>query len=74
VREQLIALRIMGRTFTPEVCRQLVDDHLGAEAKTGRVSLESVHAIAFQRYAVVRLVPVGKMIDEVLAAAGISGE
>jgi hypothetical protein len=72
VRDQLAALRMMGRTFTPEVCRQLIDEHLGAEAKQGQVSLDSVHAIAFQRYAVVRLVPVGRVIDEALAARGIT--
>ena len=72
VHQQLAALRMMGRTFTPEVCRQLIEEHLGAEAKQGPISLDAVHAIAFQRYAVVRLVPVGKVIDEVLAAHGIA--
>ena len=72
VRDQLAALRMMGRTFTPEVCIQLIDEHVGAEAKKGPVSLDSVHSIAFQRYAVVRLVPVGKVIDDVLAARGIA--
>lgn len=68
VREHLMALRMMGRTFTPDVCRQLIDENVGAEAKNGPISLDSVHAIAFQRYAVVRLVPVGKVIDDVIAA------
>jgi hypothetical protein len=70
-REQLAMLRMMGRTFTPEVCRQLIDENLAAEANKGPIALDSVHAIAFQRYAVVRLVPVGTVIDEVLAAHGI---
>jgi hypothetical protein len=71
VREPLTMLRMMGRAFTPEVCKQLVEETVGSEARTGAISLESVHALAFQRYAVVRLVPVGKDIDEVLAAADI---
>ncbi len=71
VARQLQMLRTMGRVFTPDVCRRLVDESVGGEARTGAVSLESVHAIAFQRYAVVRLVPVGREIDEVLAASGI---
>jgi hypothetical protein len=72
VRDQLGVLRMMGRTFTPEVCRQLVYENVGPEAKRGGIALDSVHAIAFQRYAVVRLVPVGKVIDEVLATRGIA--
>jgi hypothetical protein len=71
LREPLTMLRAMGRTFSPEVCRQLVDENVGPEARAGAVSLESVHAIAFQRYAVVRLVPVGRDIDQVLDAHGI---
>src|SRR5262249_6435645 len=71
VRAQLEVLRAMGRAFTPDVCRRLIDENLGAEARAGAISLESVHAVAFQRYAVVRLVPVGREIDEALAAAGI---
>jgi hypothetical protein len=74
LREPLRALRTMGRVLTPDVCRRLIDDQLGAEARAGALSLDSVHAVAFQRYAVVRLVPVGREIDEVLAAAGIGLE
>ena len=72
VRAELGMLRAMGRTFTPEVCRGLVEDSVGAEARGGSLSLDSVHAVAFQRYAVVRLVPVGGIIDDVLASAGIA--
>ena len=66
VRPQLAALRAIGRTFAPDVCRKLVEDTVGDEARQGAVSLDAVHAIAFQRYAVVRLVPVGSIIDDVL--------
>jgi hypothetical protein len=72
VRTALATLRMMGRTFTPEVCRRLVDDSVGGDARSGPISLEAVHAIVFQRYAVVRLAPVGRDIDEVLARAGIA--
>lgn len=72
VRPQLVMLRAMGQTFTPEVCRKLIEDSIGEEARSGALSLESIHALAFQRYAVVNLVPVGHEIDEALAAAGVS--
>jgi hypothetical protein len=72
VRPQLAMLRAMGQTFTPDVCKKLIEDSIGAEAKTGALSLESIHALAFQRYAVVHLVPVGEEIDHALAAAGVA--
>jgi hypothetical protein len=57
--------------FSPDMCRKLVDDEIGAHLDNGALSLEQVHAIAFQRYAVVHLVPVGAVIDQVLGAHGI---
>jgi hypothetical protein len=71
VRGQLAMLRAMGRVFTPEVCRGLVDDEIGAHLEGGALSLEQAQAVAFQRYAVVHLVPVGAVIDEVLGGHGI---
>jgi hypothetical protein len=71
VREQLKVLRAMGRAFTPDACRAMLQDAVGPEAKSGAIGLDAVHAVAFQRYAVVRLAPVGRDIDEVLGAAGI---
>jgi hypothetical protein len=71
VRDGLSMLRTMGRVFTPDVCRQLVDEEVGPRVKNGLVDLDQVHAVLFQRWAVKRLVPVGKAIDEVLAAHGI---
>ncbi len=72
VRDSLSMLRTMSQVFTPEVCRGLVQDSVGPEAQKGPISLQSAHAIVFQRYAVKRLVPVGKVVDEVLGARGIS--
>ena len=71
VRGQLAMLRTMGQVFSPDVCRKLVDDAIGAHLHDGALSLDQVQAIAFQRYAVVRLVPVGAVIDQVLGAHGI---
>jgi hypothetical protein len=71
VRGQLAMLRTMGQVFSPDVCRKLVDDAIGAHLHDGALSLDQAQAIAFQRYAVVRLVPVGAVIDQVLGARGI---
>lgn len=71
LREQLSMLRTMGREFSPEVCAKLVDDEVGPHVVAGSVTIDQAHAIVFQRYAVVLLVPIGKIIDEVLAAHGI---
>jgi hypothetical protein len=71
VRGQLAMLRAMGQVFSPDVCRKLVDDAIGAHLHDGALSLDQVQAVAFQRYAVVRLVPVGAVIDQVLGAHGI---
>ena len=70
VAPALVELRAMGVAFTPAVCRQLVTENVHPQA--GAVGLADVHTIVFQRYAVVRLVPVGKDIDEVLAARGVA--
>jgi hypothetical protein len=69
--EQLLVLRAMGQTFTPEVCAELVATEVGPHVIDGKVGIDDAHAIVFQRFAVVNLVPVGKVIDEVLAAKGI---
>jgi len=71
VREGLSMLRTMGQVFTPETCRRLVNESIGPDVKDGAVSIDDAQAIAFQRYAVKWLVPVGKTIDEVLGARGI---
>jgi hypothetical protein len=71
VRGQLSMLRAMGQVFSPDVCRKLVDDAIGAHLHDGALSLDQAQAVAFQRYAVVRLVPVGAVIDQVLGAHGI---
>jgi hypothetical protein len=71
VRGQLSMLRTMGQVFSPDMCRKLVDDEIGAHLDHGALSLEQAQAVAFQRYAVVRLVPVGAVIDQVLGARGI---
>jgi hypothetical protein len=69
VHGELAMLRAMGRAFTPEVCRDLVNESV--KATDGTVSIDDAQTIAFQRYAVVRLVPVGAVIDAVLAERGI---
>jgi hypothetical protein len=69
--DQLAMLRTMGKVFTPDVCRQLVNQEVSPHVRDGTVSIDEVHAIVFQRYAVVRLVPVGAQIDEALGALGI---
>jgi len=71
VRGQLAMLRAMGQVFTPESCRRLVDEQIGPHVENGALSLEQAQAVAFQRYAVVRLAPVGTVIDQVLGARGI---
>jgi hypothetical protein len=71
VRGQLSMLRAMGQVFTPEACRRLVDEEIGPHVANGALSLEQAQAIAFQRYAVVRLAPVGAVIDKVLGDRGI---
>lgn len=74
VRGQLSMLRTMGQVFTPEVCRRLVDAEIGAHLDGGALSLEQAQAVAFQRYAVVHLVPVGDVIDHVLGDRGIQSQ
>ncbi len=72
VDKDLAELRAMAHVFTPEVCRGLVRDHVMPQVDHGRVTLPVAQAIVFQRYAVVRLVPVGKDIETVLEARGIA--
>lgn len=69
--EPLLVLRTMGQTFTPAVCAELVAAEVGPRVVDGKVGIGDAHAIVFQRWAVVNLVPAGKVIDEVLAAKGI---
>jgi len=71
VRNDLSILRTMGQVFTPDVCRQLVESEIGPKLDRGALTLEQAQAIAFQRYAVVRLVPVASAIDQALGALGI---
>jgi hypothetical protein len=69
--EPLAMLRTMGQFFTPDVCRELVNQEVSPHVKDGTVGIDQAHAIVFQRYAVVRLVPVGKDIDAALGALGV---
>ena len=69
--EPLAMLRTMGQVFTPEVCRQLVNQEVSPHVKNGTVDIDQAHPIVFQRYAVVRLVPIGKDVDAVLGALGV---
>lgn len=71
IRSQLSILRTMGQVFTPDTCRELVNRQLAPRVVGGALSFDQAAAIAFQRYAVVRLAPVGAAIDQVLAARGI---
>lgn len=68
-KPQLGELRAMAHAFTPDVCRTLVVENV--KPQDGTVTLADAHTIVFQRYAVVRLVPVGADIEAVLAARGI---
>jgi hypothetical protein len=70
VAAALSELRAMGQAFTPEVCRQLVEENV-KPGPDGALTPEQIHVIVFQRYAAVRLAPVGKVIDEVLGARGV---
>lgn len=74
VKDSLSELRTMGQVFTPELCRQLVDQEVGPHVAHGTIALDDAHAVIFQRYAVKRLVPVGAVIDSVLAAHGIAAK
>lgn len=74
VRNQLSILRTMGQVFTPEFCRDLVQREIGPHIKDGALSFEQVQAIAFQRYAAVRLAPVGPMVDKALGDHGIEAQ
>lgn len=72
VRPDLTMLRTMGQVFTPETCRQLVNEAISAHVRDGTISLDDAQTIAFQRYAMKRLVQVGPVIDAVLGAHGIA--
>jgi hypothetical protein len=74
LRGALSMLRTMGQVFTPDVCRGLVDDEIGTHLEGGALSLDQAQAVAFQRYAVVHLVPVGAVIDQVLGEHGIASQ
>jgi hypothetical protein len=67
----LSELRAMGQAFTPETCRQLVNENVKPGAG-GALTPEQIHIVVFQRYAAQRLAPVGKVIDEVLGARGVA--
>jgi hypothetical protein len=69
---ELGELRAMAQAFTPEVCAQLLRESVGPHVREGSVPLADAHGIVFMRYAVVRLVPVGKDIDAVLAERGVA--
>jgi hypothetical protein len=69
--KELSMLRTMAQQFSPEVCQQLVDGAVGPHVERGTVDIEQAHAIVFQRYAVVVLVPRAAVIDAVLGARGI---
>lgn len=71
VRGELAMLRAMGKTFTPEACRDLVTEAVGPTVRDGRVGFDEVQIIVFQRYAAVELSRVGARIDRILAARGI---
>lgn len=64
----------MWQTFTPELCRQLVDQAIGPRVQHGTISLDDARGVIFQRYAVRRLVQVGPVIDTVLAAHDMAPE
>jgi hypothetical protein len=68
---ELSTLRTLGQVLTPDMCQQLVEGAVGPAVKDGSVDIEQVEALVFQRYAVVKLVPFGKVIDEALAAHAI---
>jgi hypothetical protein len=70
VRDELATLRTMGQVFSPETCKRLVDDAVRVQA--GTIGFDDAQGVAFQRYAVKRLVPVGPVIDRVLGARGIA--
>ena len=72
VREDLSLLRTIGQVFSPETCKKLVDDSVRVQA--GTIGFDDAEGVAFQRYAVVRLVPVGPVIDRVLGAHGIAAK
>lgn len=74
LRDDLSVLRAMGQAFTPELCRQLVDQAIGPHVQHGTIALDDAHGVIFQRYAVKRLVQVGPVIDTVLAAHGIAAK
>lgn len=67
----LAMLRAMGVTFTPATCARLVDESVTPDA-AGEVGLDGISAIVFQRYAAVRLAPVGAILDQVLATHGVA--
>jgi hypothetical protein len=69
VKDDLSMLREMGRAFTVQVCRQLVNQSVKADH--GTISFEDTQVVVFQRYAATQLVQVGPVIDEVLGAHGI---
>jgi hypothetical protein len=71
VREDLSTLRTISQLFTPAFCRGLVDKEITPHLEGGALSFTQAEAIAFQRYAVVHLVPVGAVIDQVLGERGI---
>lgn len=72
VRDDLSMLRTMGQVFSPETCKKLVSDSVRVQA--GTVDFDDAQGIVFQRYAVVRLVPVGAVIDRVLGERGIAAK
>lgn len=69
VSEQLAVLAELGRALTPATSRSLVAEHVGPAARKGPISRELASAIIFQRWVVLRVAPVGKVIVAVVEAA-----
>lgn len=60
-----------GQALTPETCRQLVNENVIA-GQDGTLTPDQIHIVVFQRYAALRLAPLCKVIDDVLAARGVA--
>lgn len=70
VRDDLGLLRTMAQVFSPETCQRLVTD--AVRVRAGTIGFDDAEGVAFQHYAVKRLVPVGAVLDRVLGAHGIA--
>jgi hypothetical protein len=67
VADDLAQMLAIAQTFSVEWCQAAIRDHVGPTAASGSIPLDLAATVVFQRYAVLRIVPVAPTIIAVLS-------